>query len=145
MWAGIAAGAAGRRLGDISHAIESCIEQWDSTHNREYGIVEQYGGHGIGTAMHQDPHILNFGKPGRGPRLVPGMALAIEPMITLGDPETRELADGWTVITTDGSAAAHFEHTYAITASGPWVLTARDGGRAALAERGLTLSSLAGA
>lgn len=142
MWAGIAAGTAGARLSDISHAVESCIERWDSRHSHEYGIVEMYGGHGIGTEMHQDPHILNYGRPGKGPKLVPGMAFAIEPMVTYGDPETVELADGWTVRTVDGSAAAHFEHTYTVTRSGPWVLTARDGGRARLAEHGCTASDL---
>lgn len=145
MWAGIATGTVGARLSDISHAVESCIEQWDERHARSYGIVEMYGGHGIGTEMHQDPHILNYGKPGKGPRLRAGMAFAIEPMITLGDADTRELADGWTVITIDGGAAAHFEHTYAVTATGPWVLTARDGGRAALGARGVAVSALDGA
>ncbi|WP_234356341.1 type I methionyl aminopeptidase [Blastococcus sp. Marseille-P5729] len=142
MWCGIAAGAAGARLSDISHAIESSVEKWDRRHGREYGIVEQYGGHGIGTEMHQDPHILNYGTPGKGPRLEVGMALAIEPILTLGAAGTRELADGWTVVTADGSVAAHVEHTYAVTESGPWVLTARDGGRAELAARGLRISAL---
>lgn len=145
MWAGIAAGRSGARLSDISHAVESCIERWDAAHGHSYGIVEQYGGHGIGTEMHQHPHILNYGKPGRGPRLVEGMAFAIEPMVTLGDAQTRELADGWTVTTVDGSAAAHFEHTYAVTDSGPWVLTARDGGRARLADHGCAVSASADA
>ena len=90
-----------------------------------------------------DPHILNYGRPGKGPRLVPGMALAIEPMITLGARATRELADGWTVVTADGSLAAHWEHTVAILDDGPWVLTAEDGGRAALASRGVSLSAAA--
>ena len=89
-----------------------------------YGIVDGYGGHGIGTEMHQDPHVLNHGRPGRGPRLVPGLALAIEPMITLGSPRTAELADGWTVVTRDGSVAAHVEHTIALLDDGVWVLTA---------------------
>ena len=93
--------------------------------------------------MHMDPHILNYGRPGKGPRLTPGMALAIEPMITLGSRETRELDDGWTVSTVDGSWAAHWEHTVAILDDGPWVLTAPDGGRSALAARGVQLSSVA--
>ena len=96
-----------------------------------YGVVEEYTGHGIGTAMHMDPPVPNYGRAGRGPRLQAGMALAIEPMIVLGDPETVLLDDDWTVITADGSWAAHFEHTVAITADGPWVLTAEDGGRVA--------------
>jgi methionyl aminopeptidase len=87
------------------------------------------------------PHILNYGRPGKGPRLTPGMALAIEPMLTLGSRGTQELADGWTVSTVDGSIAAHWEHTVAILDDGPWVLTAEDGGRAELAERGVTLSA----
>ena len=105
-----------------------------------YGIVDHYGGHGIGTEMHQDPHVLNYGRPGRGPRLVPGLVLAIEPMVTVGDPATEELEDGWTVVTKDGSRAAHFEHTVAITREGPWVLTAEDGGAAGLAPYGITVS-----
>ena len=137
MWAGIAAGArsllTGRgRLTDISYAVEGAIRA-----GGRYGIVRGYGGHGIGTEMHQDPHVLNYGRPGRGPKLVPGLALAIEPMVTVGDPATVELDDGWTVITKDGSRAAHFEHTVAITPEGPWVLTAEDGGVAGLAPFGI--------
>ena len=97
-------------------------------------MVEEYTGHGIGTAMHMDPAVPNFGRPGRGLRLRAGMALAVEPMVTLGSPETVLLDDGWTVITADGSWAAHFEHTVAITADGPWVLTAEDGGQARLGD-----------
>jgi methionyl aminopeptidase len=89
-----------------------------------YQVVEEYTGHGIGTAMHMDPPVPNYGRPGRGLRLRAGMALAIEPMVTLGDAETVLHDDGWTVTTADGSWAAHFEHTVAITAEGPWVLTA---------------------
>jgi len=117
------------RLTDISHAIESSIRAAG-----RYGIVNNYGGHGIGSAMHQDPDIPNKGRPGRGPRLVPGMALAIEPMVTLGRPKTAELADGWTVVTVDGSVAAHVEHTVAICDDGIWVLTEFDGGRARLGD-----------
>lgn len=138
LWDGVAAACAGARLSDISHAVESAVRA-----RGPYGIVAGYGGHGIGTAMHMAPHILNYGRPGKGPRLVSGMALAIEPMITLGVRETRELDDGWTVVTADGSWAAHWEHTVAILDDGPWVLTAPDGGRAALGERGVALSSLA--
>ena len=93
--------------------------------------------------MHMDPHVLNYGKAGKGPRLYPGMALAIEPMITLGGRATRELDDGWTVVTVDGSRSAHWEHTVAILADGPWVLTAEDGGRAELEARGVELSAAA--
>ena len=134
MWAGLARALAGGRLTDISHAVEQTI----TAERHPYGIVDHYGGHGIGTEMHQDPHVLNYGRPGRGPRLVPGLALAIEPMVTVGDPATVELEDGWTVVTKDGSRAAHFEHSVAITPEGPWVLTAEDGGVAGLASFGIT-------
>jgi len=134
MWAGLARAVAGGRLTDISAAVEQVI----TAEAHPYGIVDHYGGHGIGTEMHQDPHVLNYGRPGRGPRLVPGLALAIEPMVTVGDPATAELDDGWTVVTKDGSRAAHFEHTVAITPEGPWVLTAVDGGVAGLAPFGIT-------
>jgi methionyl aminopeptidase len=134
MWAGLAKAIAGGRLTDISAAVEESI----TASEHRYGIVDHYGGHGIGTEMHQDPHVLNYGRAGRGPKLVPGLALAIEPMVTVGDPATAELDDGWTVVTKDGSRAAHFEHSVAITAEGPWVLTAEDGGVAGLAPFGVT-------
>jgi methionine aminopeptidase type I len=134
MWAGLARAVAGGRLTDISAAVGETI----TAQSHPYGIVDNYGGHGIGTEMHQDPHVLNYGRPGRGPRLVPGLALAIEPMVTVGDPATVELDDGWTVVTKDGSRAAHFEHTVAVTPEGPWVLTAEDGGVAGLAPFGIT-------
>jgi methionyl aminopeptidase len=134
MWAGIAAAARGAasgrgRLSDVSWAIERAVR---TAPGPRYGIVTGYGGHGIGTEMHQDPHVLNHGRPGRGPRLVPGLALAIEPMLTIGQPRTVELADGWTVVTVDGSVAVHVEHTMALVPDGVWVLTAPDGGRARL-------------
>ncbi len=138
MWDGVAAARSGARLTDISHAVESSIRSTGT-----YGIVAGYGGHGIGSEMHMAPHILNYGRPGKGPRLTPGMALAIEPMVTLGSRATEELEDGWTVVTADGSWAAHWEHTVAILDDGPWVLTAEDGGRAQLARRGIELSALA--
>lgn len=137
LWDGLAVVRAGGRLSDISHAVETSVRAAG-----DYGIVTGYGGHGIGSAMHMDPHVLNHGRPGRGPRLTPGMALAIEPMITLGSPDTRELDDGWTVVTTDGMLAAHWEHSVAILSDGPWVLTAEDGGRAELASRGVQLSTV---
>jgi methionyl aminopeptidase len=118
LWAGIRAARPGGRLGDISAAVEQA--------SAGYGVVIGYTGHGIGTAMHMDPPVPNYGRPGRGPRLVPGMALAIEPMLTLGSRETDVLSDDWTVITVDGSWAAHFEHTIAITPDGPMVLTSLD-------------------
>lgn len=128
LWAGIGAVAAGRRLTDVSHAIETNV-------TAGYGIVRDYTGHFIGSAMHMDPPVPNYGRPGRGPVLAEGMAMAIEPMLVLGDRETRLLADDWTVVTADGSLAAHFEHTVAITADGPWVLTAADGGERPTVQR----------
>jgi methionyl aminopeptidase len=126
MWHGLARAEPGARLTDISAAVEAAAGP--------YGIVEDYTGHGIGTQMHMDPPVPNYGKAGRGPVLTEGMALAIEPMLVLGDQETDVLDDGWTVVTADGAPAAHFEHTVAITADGPWVLTAADGGAAGLAR-----------
>jgi methionyl aminopeptidase len=124
MEAGIKAVIADGRLTDISHAIESEVHRIEEATGTTYGIVREYGGHGIGRAMHMEPFLPNFGKPGKGPRLRVGMAIAIEPMLTLGTARTEELADGWTVVTADGSRAAHWEHTVAITEDGPWVLTA---------------------
>jgi methionyl aminopeptidase len=118
--AGIAAVRAGGRLSDIGHAIESVAEP------AGLGIVREYGGHGIGRSLHEDPFIQNFGRPGRGPDLRAGLVLAIEPMLMLGGEQTRVLADDWTVVTVDGSLAAHFEHTVAVTDDGVEVLTARD-------------------
>lgn len=138
LWAGLAAARINGRLTDISHAVESSVRKAG-----KYGIVAGYGGHGIGSSMHMAPHILNYGKAGKGPRLIPGMALAVEPMITLGSQRTQELADGWTVSTVDGSWAAHWEHTVALLDDGLWVLTAEDGGREELARRGAAVSSLA--
>jgi methionyl aminopeptidase len=129
LWQGIAQARAGGRLGDISHAVEASIRQAGP-----YGVVKEYTGHGIGTAMHMDPAVPNYGRAGRGLRLQAGLALAIEPMVLLGRPETVLLDDGWTVVTADGSWAAHFEHTVAITPDGPWVLTAEDGGQARLGD-----------
>ncbi len=108
-----------RGLSDISHAVERSVRAAGA-----YGIVEEYVGHGIGTEMHMDPPVPNYGQPGRGPVLRAGMALAIEPLLVLGGPDTRLLADDWTVVSEDGSWSAHFEHTVAVTADGPWVLTA---------------------
>jgi methionyl aminopeptidase len=130
LWHGLARAAPGGRLTDISHAVEQAASTAGP-----YGIVREYTGHGIGTQMHMDPAVPNYGRAGRGPVLTEGMALAVEPMLVLqaGRPRTRVLADGWTVVTADGSWAAHFEHTVAITADGPWVLTAQDGGAAGFA------------
>ncbi|WP_436502114.1 type I methionyl aminopeptidase [Actinokineospora sp. HUAS TT18] len=124
MLAGIQAIRPGNRLTDISHAVETSVHESERAHGRTYGIVREYGGHGIGSSMHMDPFLPNYGKPGKGPRLRVGMAIAIEPMLTLGTEETVELEDGWTVVTADGTRAAHWEHTVAVTDDGPWVLTA---------------------
>jgi methionyl aminopeptidase len=121
--AGIAAVRAGGRLTDVSHAVQTAAEDAGRRDGVAYGIVAEYGGHGIGTSMHMDPFLPNHGAPGQGPRLVPGMALAVEPMLTAGSPETRELDDGWTVVTADGGRAAHWEHSVAVTEDGPRILT----------------------
>ena len=121
--AGIAAVRPGGRLTDISHAVQVAAEAAGKRDGVRYGIVAEYGGHGIGTSMHMDPFLPNYGEPGQGPRLRPGMALAVEPMLTAGDPETRELADGWTVVTADGARAVHWEHSVAVTEDGPRILT----------------------
>ncbi len=122
LWQGLATARAGARLSDISCAVERSVRAAG-----EYGIVEDYVGHGIGSEMHMDPPVPNYGRPGRGPVLAEGMALAIEPLLVLGSPDTRLLDDGWTVVSEDGGWSAHFEHTVAITAEGPWVLTASTG------------------
>jgi methionyl aminopeptidase len=136
MWRGFAAARLGGRVSDISHAIESYVRA-----QGDYGIVEEYGGHGIGTEMHQEPHVLNYGRPGRGPRLQRGLVLAVEPMLTLGSRFTRELDDHWTVSTMDGKVSAHFEHTFTLTDDGPWVLTALDGGAGRLGALGVTTAA----
>jgi methionyl aminopeptidase len=109
----------GGRLSDIGHAVESVATA------AGLGIIREYGGHGIGRSLHEEPFIQNWGPPGRGPELRPGLTIAVEPMLTLGGEDNRILADGWTVVTTDGSLAAHFEHTIAITDDGPEILTRR--------------------
>ena len=109
----------GGRLSDISHAVQ----QWVEAHG--FAIVREFVGHGIGERLHEEPQIPNYGSPGRGPKLAEGMVLAIEPMVAMGRPETKVLGDGWTAVTRDGSLAAHFEHTVAVTSDGPLVLTAR--------------------
>lgn len=123
MEAGIAAMVPGNRLTDVSHAIETGTRAAEAQHGRKYGIVAGYGGHGIGREMHMDPFLPNEGSPGRGPHLAVGSVLAIEPMLTLGTTKTKILDDEWTVVTTDGSRAAHWEHTVAVTEDGPRILT----------------------
>jgi methionyl aminopeptidase len=132
LWHGIAAARLGGRVSDISHAVEAHVRDRGT-----YGIVQDYVGHGIGSQMHQPPDVPNYGRPGRGPRLVPGLALAVEPMVTLGDPETVLMDDDWTVVAADGRPAAHAEHTFTLTPNGAWVLTALDGGESRLTELGV--------
>ena len=117
LYEGIRAAVYGGRIGDISHAVQAYVEA------RGYSVVREFVGHGVGASLHEAPEVPNFGRPGHGIRLVPGMTLAIEPMVNLGGPDVRVLPDGWTVKTTDGKLSAHFEHTVAITADGPVILT----------------------
>ncbi|HSK95560.1 MAG TPA: type I methionyl aminopeptidase [Euzebyales bacterium] len=119
LWAGLGKAVHGNRLSDISAAVEAHALP------HAYGVVREYVGHGIGRALHEDPHVPNYGRPGRGPKLVSGLVLAVEPMFNLGTHETDVQPDGWTVTTADGALSAHWEHTVAITPDGPRVLTAR--------------------
>jgi methionyl aminopeptidase len=124
----------GGRVSDIGHAVQKHVEA------HGFSVVREFVGHGIGTAMHEEPQVANYGPPGRGARLSEGMVLAIEPMVNAGKPAVRVLDDGWTAVTRDGSLSAHFEHTVALTADGPLVLTARGDERfeAVLTASGLT-------
>jgi methionyl aminopeptidase len=142
MWAGIAALAAGRPLYAVGAAVEDSVVEAGERDGRDYGIVEEYVGHGIGTAMHMDPQVPNYRVRDRCPTVRAGVTVAIEPMVTLGSPETRVLDDDWTVVTTDGSRASHWEHTVAVTEGGLWVLTALDGGRERLEAAGATYAPL---
>jgi methionyl aminopeptidase len=119
--AGIAEARLGNRTGDISHAVQTVVEE------AGFSVVKSLVGHGVGRHYHEDPHVPNFGAPGRGPKLSEGMTIAIEPMITVGSPDVWLAGDGWTISTTDGSRAAHFEHTVAIQGAGPRILTPRVG------------------
>ena len=139
MWAGVAAVRPGGRIGDVGHAIESSVR----SHGARYGIVAGFTGHGIGSPMHMAPDLPNRGRPrGRGGGRA-GVALAVEPMLTLGRAPVATLDDEWTVVTRDGSVAAHWEHTVALTERGLWVLTAEDGGEAELTARGAPFGPLA--
>ncbi len=120
LYEGIKAAVAGNRIGDIGSAVQRYVEP------RGYGVVREFTGHGVGTKLHEDPSVPNYGTPGRGPRLIPGMTIAIEPMITLGNYKVRILDDDWTAVTVDGSLAAHFEHTVCITPDGPRIMTLLD-------------------
>jgi methionyl aminopeptidase len=110
----------GGRISDIGHAVQHHVEAYG------FSVVREFVGHGIGQRMHEEPQVPNYGEPGRGPRLTEGMVLAIEPMVNAGKPAVKVLADGWTAVTRDASLSAHFEHTVAVTADGPWILTARE-------------------
>jgi methionyl aminopeptidase len=110
----------GGRISDIGHAVQKHVEAYG------FSVVREFVGHGIGQKMHEEPQVPNYGEPGRGPRLTEGMVLAIEPMVNAGKAAVKVLADGWTAVTRDGSLSAHFEHTVAVTAEGPWILTERE-------------------
>jgi len=110
----------GGRVSDLGHAVQQHVEAYG------FSVVREFVGHGIGQRMHEEPQVPNYGEAGRGPRLTEGMVLAIEPMVNVGTPAVKVLADGWTAVTRDSSLSAHFEHTVAVTADGPWILTARE-------------------
>ena len=117
LYEGIRAAHVGGRIGDISNAVQRYVEA------RGYSVVKQFVGHGVGASLHEDPEVPNFGRAGHGVRLLPGMTLAIEPMVNIGTPDVSTLSDGWTVITKDGKLSAHFEHSIAVTNDGPVILT----------------------
>lgn len=142
MWSAIAALAGGGRLGVVGQAVEDAVARGAQRHGIDFAIVEDYVGHGIGSAMHQEPDVLNHVTRNRGPKLKAGMCLAVEPMITRGGGATTVLADEWTVVTADGSRAAHWEHTVAITEGGLTVLTSPDGGREMLGSYGVPVVEL---
>jgi methionyl aminopeptidase len=142
LWAGIAALEVGQRLYAVGEAVEAAVASAGHEDGREYGIVEEYVGHGIGRSMHEDPQIPNYAVRDRGPLVRSGFTGAIEPMVTLGANETRVLADDWTVVTTDGARAAHWEHSVAVTDAGITVLTALDGGSSRLAGSTVAYASL---
>lgn len=120
LYEGIRAAKAGNRVGDIGHAVQSYVEA------RSYSVVRDFVGHGVGAKLHEEPSVPNFGTPGRGVRLMPGMTIAIEPMINMGDYRVKVLDDEWTTVTVDGSLSAHFEHTVVVTPDGPKILTIPD-------------------
>lgn len=142
MWAGIAALQVGQSLYAVGAAVEDSVTAAGERRGREYGIVEDYVGHGIGTSMHMDPNVPNYRVSGKGPKVVDATTVAIEPMVTLGDEANHVLADDWTIVTNDGQRAAHWENTVAATGDGLWVLTAVDGGEATLRELGRAYAPL---
>ncbi|MFM2351793.1 MAG: hypothetical protein RL096_274 [Actinomycetota bacterium] len=138
LWVGIAALAKAEHLNEVGRAIEAYVESQEIEHRAKFGILEEYVGHGIGRSMHEDPPVYNYGVRDKGPKVVPGLCVAIEPMITSGSAKTKILADGWTVSAKDGSDASHWEHSVAVHDKGIWVLTEPDGGVAKLAQFGIT-------
>ncbi|XVX21172.1 type I methionyl aminopeptidase [Actinomycetota bacterium] len=143
MWAGIAALAVGQSLYAVGAAVEDSVTAAAARDGREYGIVEDYVGHGIGREMHMDPQVPNYRVSGRGPKVTSGTTIAIEPMVTLGPEANHVLADDWTVVTDSGARASHWENTVAATSRGLWVLTALDGGQARLGAAGAAYAPLA--
>ncbi|KGN43054.1 methionine aminopeptidase [Knoellia aerolata DSM 18566] len=143
MWAGITALSVGRSLHAVGEAVEDSLTAAGKRRGRQYGIVEDYVGHGIGTSMHMDPQVPNYRVSGKGPTVVDATTVAIEPMVTLGDEANHVLEDDWTIITDDGSRAAHWENTVAATSRGLWVLTEVDGGEARLGELGAAYAPIA--
>jgi methionyl aminopeptidase len=137
LWRGIAALAKGKRLNDVGVAIEGYVNS-----QGKFGILEEYVGHGIGRSMHEDPPVFNYAVRGATPKIVPGLVVAIEPMVTAGSELTKVMPDEWTVNTVDNSDAAHWEHSVAVHSEGIWVLTAPDGGAAELAKLGVTVAPL---
>ena len=142
LYAGIAAMQVGGRLYAVGDAVEASIEAAAERDGRVYGVIDEYVGHGIGTQMHMDPQIPNYAVRETGPKLVDGFTGAIEPMVTLGATDTKVLADDWTVVTLDGTRAAHWEHSVAVREDGLWILTAVDGGKAALEAAGAAYAPL---
>lgn len=137
LWVGIAALAKAEHLNEVGTAIEAFIHEKGEEHGRDYGILEDYIGHGIGRHMHEEPPVFNYKTRHNGPKVLPGLVVAIEPMVTGGSDKVKVLKDGWTVSSKDGSDAAHWEHTVAVHEGGIWVLTATDGGKAGLAPFGI--------
>lgn len=142
LWAGILALGVGKTLYAVGAAVEDALTEAGERRGWEYGIVEDYVGHGIGTSMHMDPQVPNYRVTGKGPRVVEGTTICIEPMVTLGEQDNHVLDDDWTVVTDDGERAAHWEHSIAVTSQGLHVLTALDGGQARLAEHGIPFAPL---
>lgn len=143
LWAGIAALASARRVGEIGDAVQGYIERAEAADGAEYGILRDYVGHGIGRKMHEGPTVFNYRVDDLGPEVWPGLCLAIEPMVTSGSDATFVEDDDWTVTTVDGSDGSHWEHSVAVHESGIWVLTAADGGAADLAPYGVTPTPIA--